>query len=423
MRNPRIHWLFLEVQSWQKSGLISDYQAAAIRSRYVSKSFSTGRRSQAAFIWSLLGGFSVCLGIVLVIANFWPGLGRMVRLLIAIGPLVGSWAALIVMLWRQKQSIQWREGVAFGNLLASVVAMGLIDQLYNVQLPLGAFCITVIACSLPVLFLTRSIAWLVGTGVLVNIALVDSEGIGLRLIILAFASGMLIVPDMLFRQAPEWLKTGIAWCVTLGFSAAMVWMAESLHSSAFTILPVMIWSTVIGLGAYSSHKWAIRVPMVAVSAVGLFMSLFLGSFASIWDEWILVSIVETPLFIMVLGGLLGVQLSLFAVIRTHWFRWCLVIPSVMFLLGMMIVKFLPIWVFPTLFLCIVSGFLTASIRFGVMQHNRWWINGGLIGFVMIMMAKFFGVDFPIGIRAASFLISGGILIAIGYRLNQWTLKS
>lgn len=423
MRHPRIHWLFHEIQRWKEAGVISDYQAAAIRGQYVSKAYGMGKRTMAAMVWSILGGISVALGIILVIANFWPDWSRWLRFTVATMPLIASWVALGWMLYQQKTSIFWREGVAVGNLLASVVALGLIDQLYNVQVSLGAFCVAITACSIPVLLMTRSIGWLIVSGVMMNIALADSEGMGLRTVIFIMGTGMLLVPDVVFKSASSWIKLALSWGVTLGFSAAMVWLGESLHATAFVIFPSIVWATILGVGVYSSKQWSIRMPMVAVSAFGLFLTLFMASFSTIWDEWVRVSIVETPIFITILGGLIGMQLGVFAFIRTHWFRWVLVAPSVVFLLGMILYQFSPSWIFPFIMLSLLSAFLVASIRFGVTVHRRSWINGGLFGFILIMIAKSFGTDMTLLAKVALFLISGGVLITVGYRLNRWPVKS
>jgi len=420
VRHPRTHWLFQQIQEWQAARVISDYQAEAIRNRYVSQAFTMGRKSLAAIIWSVLGAFSLILGVVLVIANEWPSLMRYTRLAITVIPILGSWVAMAVMVWKKKDTVVWRESVACTNLLAMVVALALVCQMYNIQGSTGLFFVTVIACSIPVMLVTRSLGWMIGTGLMINVALVDSDGLALRAGIALLATGMLVVPDTVFRRSNDWLRLALGWCVTLGFTAAMIWMSEALHPSAFMILPAIVWSTIIGLGGYSTKPWAVRVPMISVAVAGLFVTLFLGSFPTIWDEWVRTSVVETPIFITILGAMLGLQLSLFLMFKTHWFRWCLLAPSGVFLLGMIIYKFLPIWVFPMVYLGILVGFLTAAVRYGVIVHRRWWINAGLVGFVLIMLAKFFGADLPMGIRAAGFLVSGGVLIGIGYRLNQWT---
>lgn len=322
VRHPRTHWLFQQIQEWQASGVISPYQAEAIRARYISQAFVMGRKSLAAIIWSVLGVFSVTLGVVLVIANGWPSLTRGIRLLITMVPLVASWGAMGVMAWKKKEAVAWREGVAVANLLAMVLALALVWQMYNIQSSLGLFFITVIACSLPILPVTRSVGWMIATGIMMNVALVDADGLVLRTGIALLATGMLVVPDTIFKRSNDWLRLALAWCVTLGFTAAVIWVSEALHPSAFMILPAIVWSTIIGLGAYSTKSWSVRKPMLSVAVVGLFMTLFLGSFPTIWDEWVRTSVVETPVFITILGGILGLQLSLFLVLKTHWFRWC-----------------------------------------------------------------------------------------------------
>jgi uncharacterized membrane protein len=100
--------LFQQIQEWQAARVISDYQAEAIRNRYVSQAFTMGRKSLAAIIWSVLGAFSLILGVVLVIANEWPSLMRYTRLAITVIPILGSWVAMAVMVWKKKDTVVWR---------------------------------------------------------------------------------------------------------------------------------------------------------------------------------------------------------------------------------------------------------------------------------------------------------------------------
>ncbi len=420
MRHPRISWLFQQVQDWQKSGIVSAYQAEAIRSQYVSKSFISGRKSLAALIWSVLGGFALVLGIVLMIATTWPSMGYGTRLTIAVLPLMATWGALGVMVIQKRTSVLWRESVACLNLGAITLAMALIAQLYNSHLSMGIYLITVTLVSLPVLFVTRSLGWVIATGIMMNFALVDAESLVVRCLMMGMSMVMMAtVPDYIFKAQSPLVKSILGWCVCFGFTASLIWMSEALHPTAFMVLPAVVWCTLIGVGVNSTLKTANRIPLLAISVSGLFLTLFIGSFQGVWDEWVRISVVETSAFIVVLGLLIGLQLSLFSMFKTHWFRWTLVMTPILSLLGMVSHKFLPEWVIPLLFLILLLGYSVAAVSYGVKHHQRWWINGGVAALVVVMLAKFLASDWPASMRAGGLLVGGTVLLGVGYRLNRW----
>ncbi|NDC82938.1 DUF2157 domain-containing protein, partial [bacterium] len=193
MRSPRIHWLFRQVQDWQSSGIISPYQGEAIRNRYVTAAFPAGRKFISSLVWSVLGIFSLLLGTVLVIANCWQDLDQFLRILLSLLPLMGSWIGLLALITFNERRLVWRELAASANLLATVLALALIGQIYNIPYSMGVFFISIVLGTFPVVLLTRSISWVVGTGILLNVALIDSGSFGVRCVILALSVAMLAV--------------------------------------------------------------------------------------------------------------------------------------------------------------------------------------------------------------------------------------
>ena len=160
-------------------------------------------------------------------------------------------------------------------------------------------------------------------------------------------------------------------------------------------------------------------PLVGLAAAGAFITFFLGSFQVIWDEWTQISIVENPAFISILGIVLGIQVGLMYVYKSDWYRWMFVIPTILLIAGVTVQKMMPEWIFPLIFLGATVAFPVGLVTAGVRTHNRWWINSGLVALVLVMVARCMTTDWPLALRAAGFLISGAILIGVGFRLNRW----
>ena len=419
VRSPRIHWLFRQVQDWQSSGIISPYQGEAIRNRYVTAAFPAGRKFISSLVWSVLGIFSLLLGTVLVIANCWQDLDQFLRILLSLLPLMGSWIGLLALITFNERRLVWRELAASANLLATVLALALIGQIYNIPYSMGVFFISIVLGTFPVVLLTRSISWVVGTGILLNVALIDSGSFGVRCVILALSVAMLAVPDLVFSTANDWTKQILAWSTSIGFCTTLIWVAQGIHPSAFLIFPAMIWATIIGTLAVSRSDLAFRRPLVGMSLIGMLMTLFLGTIPSVWDEWVQFSVVSDPAYICVLGAIIGVQLAIFSVTKGHWFRWVLIVPGIVFILGMVAHKFIPSWMLPTAVLFELITALVAAVRFGIVSQRRWWIHCGTIGFLLTMVTQFVSANVSLGLRAAEFLLLGGILVAVGYRVNGW----
>lgn len=366
-----------------------------------------------------MGLFSLGLATILLVAHFWFDFNQWAKITVAIIPLMASWCATAYGVKTSVKSTLWREILGASNGITMGLALGLIGQIYNIPMSMAEFVLVLVLTGLPILWVTRSLSWMIFTGMFVNAALFDSSPVALRLGLLGLSGVMLVVPDRLFKDSMDWVRIGLSWAVAIGFSVVLIWTSEALHPSAFLILPSIVWSILIGTISMPKNGQSIKIPMVGISGVGLFFTLFLGSFSNVWDEWAQIPVSANPTYIAIIGALIGIQLAMYYLIKTHWFRWALILPGIVFIFGMGLHKLVPDWIFPNIVLMELIAGLVGVVTTGVTLHRRWLINCGLFGSVLVMISQFLGSIISLSTRAVLFFLVGAALLALGYRLNRW----
>lgn len=137
MRDPRLSEALPELQ---RTGLLSDEQAARIREHYATPAADGGNRMLLLF--GILGSLLIALGIILVIAHNWDELGRTLRTVLAFLPLAIGQALVVFTLLKKPTERTWREGSAVFLFLAVGACLALVSQIYHLPGELEGFLFT-----------------------------------------------------------------------------------------------------------------------------------------------------------------------------------------------------------------------------------------------------------------------------------------
>jgi uncharacterized membrane protein len=157
MDKRTLRWVYQELPELVSQGIVPVEVAARIRQHYgePEAAGSTARR-WAIILFSILGAVLIGGGIILLLAHNWDELSRPVRAVISITPLtiaaaLGGW-----LLWTQRASTAWREGVGTFQTLAIGAAIALVAQTYNLGGRFDEFMLTWSLLALPVAYLLRA---------------------------------------------------------------------------------------------------------------------------------------------------------------------------------------------------------------------------------------------------------------------------
>ncbi len=420
MRNPRITWLLNQISEWQDAGIVSPYQAEAIRSRYTPSGALGSRRGVYALIWLILGAGVVALTVVLAITHWWVAFPFWLRVGLACVPTVGSWG-LVVGATRNGPVFERipTEWLAPLNSVTVFISMVILSNLYAWPYGWVSVGVGAILLSAPLLFRFPSYWWVGFVAVALNGLIWGADTFGLRAVVgIAALAISLSLSTGTEQSRGDKMNQLVSWLLAMVLTASLVGISETLHPTAFMLLPLVAWSTILGTSRSIPKAWILRRPVVLISAVGFFSTLFLGGSSGIWNEWVGVSVVETSSYVIALGTLLGVSFAAFGLSQGTLMRWALVLPACVGLVGMIVHRFVPEWVVPSAFSIMAVGASIFSIRYGVSTAKRKWINGGVMALVAVILEKCVSSEWPIGIRLLFLAIAGGALLGVGVHFNS-----
>jgi uncharacterized membrane protein len=165
-----VRWLYRELPELVGQGVIRPEVAERICHHYGEPELadSTAKR-WAIVLFSILGAVLIGGGIILLLAHNWEELSRPMRAAISVAPLaiaavLGAW-----LLWTERDSTAWREGVATAQTLAIGSSIALVAQTYNLGGRFDEFMLTWSLLALPISYLLRAslpaLLYLVGIAV------------------------------------------------------------------------------------------------------------------------------------------------------------------------------------------------------------------------------------------------------------------
>jgi uncharacterized membrane protein len=95
------------------------------------------------------------LGIILIIAHNWDNLPKIIKLTLALAPLLTGQVLCVFTLLRKENSSVWRASSVF-LVCAIAASISIVSQVYNIAGDLGAFLLVWMMLSLPLIYIMRS---------------------------------------------------------------------------------------------------------------------------------------------------------------------------------------------------------------------------------------------------------------------------
>jgi uncharacterized membrane protein len=428
MRNREVRWLYTEIPTWVRSGILSEEGAERLRSLY-GEPEGGGIRNVALIICAILGSVLVGSGIILLFAHNWEEIPRTGRAVLSMLLLVAAQSLAGWVIWRRQPSRAWREGTSTFLVLAVGATISLIAQTYQVPGNPRAFLLTWMLLSVPLVYLMNASLpaiffmvgitawggflppqgywyWPVAALILPHLreaAKDDPSGMRTRLL---FWVAALVVP--------------FAATVTLSDRVHSFWMPTASAVFALLYLAGRFWP------AAGDGLW--RDPLHKVGAFGVPLICFMLSFKPPWEEvarhlqvdfpragnlWFdLVPISAICLCIALLllnrirarqssGLLYGlapfVTLPAYLLARSGYGTWpaVLIMNAYLFVLGL--------------------GTTMSGLREQSMQK----MNAGLLVLAALIMARFFDSQFGFVVRGVAFILLGlGFLAANVYLVRR-----
>ena len=425
MSKKTIRWLYGELPELVAQGVLTPDSADALRNHYGSAERPSGRRI-ALILCSILGASLIGLGIILLLGHNWDDLSRQVRAVISFTPLVAAQLLAAYVIWRRGESVPWREGTATFLMLSMAAAIALVGQTYHISGDPGAFVLSWMLPSVPIVYLLGAslpaLIYLVGITSWAGIAQGDGGHALLFWPMLA-----VVVPHIVqaFRRDRHGVRsTVLCWGLCLCLCVATGVTLEKVWPGLWIIVYAGLFASMYLAGSLwqddSLSDW--QRPLQVVGAVGAVVLALMLTYDWPWDdigwgyyrhgwrhhEW--AAVADYVLAV----GLLASTVSLLAIFMRRGERGKLFIgvAPALAAIGYTVSAFTADeTVAMTLFNLYLLVLGVGTIATGIRSERLSLVNAGMAVVAGLILARFFDSDMPFLLRGIAFIILGtGFLV-------------
>ncbi|MFT4018580.1 MAG: DUF2157 domain-containing protein [Agriterribacter sp.] len=246
-------------------------------------------------IVNVLGALLASLGIILVIAHNWDELGRLSKTIIAFLPLLLGQGLCVFALFKQKNSIVWKETSAVVLFFGVAACISLIAQTYNISGELSDFLLTWMLLVIPLVYIMPSAvtALLYVGGITWYVCEVGYFGYSRASHIPYYYIGLLVLIVPHIYQYWKNKKDSnrfilLAWMITLSLTIALGAFSESSFNSPEWVSCAYIAMFCIfylaGRSEAFENNRLFANPFLSIGALGILFLLFFWSFEGIWSS-------------------------------------------------------------------------------------------------------------------------------------------
>jgi len=437
MTKKHIHWLHEQLPLLVAQGIITSETAASIKSHYDHQE-APSSRPLALTIFAILGGVLIAGGIILLMAHNWMEFNRSTRAFISFLLVILGQAVVGYALWKDKISAAYREGSGLFAQLTFGAGMALIGQTYHLSDDLGAFTLTWMLCTLPLVYLLRAsgpaliylagvtfwacnvhgwydrshpAAWWIWIALLIPYAVMEMRRNPYhpRAILLMWGLGICLA-----------IGTGI--CLESGWRN--LWLV--IYSGMFVSL-YLIGSFWQGEG---TSLW--QRPLTFIGGLGATILLFIMTFDNVWNHigWVTGSgngqegswAALHDVFLACITTLTSVILMVTCRRRGQSFHLGLGILPVVVTLGYLLIGSGygsslagPFFIIANLYFL---GFSIMTLVEGIKERQLGTVNYGMLMMAALILTRFFDSDFGFIAKGLVFIVLGSAFLGVNFFLAR-----
>lgn len=287
MSGKNIKWLYSELSGLIDRGVITSDVANKIRAHYGDEDLNSGRRI-ALTICSILGSLLIGAGIILLLAHNWSDLSRSARTVLSVTPMVISQLLAVWMLWSDKTSAAWREGIGLFLTLSIGASISLVAQTYHIPGDLGGFLFSWSLLTLPIIYLLGSslpaALFLVGITFWAGYEQSSSRHAVMfwPLIASAVPHVWIATKADAYSTRSVWLRWALALCLCV---ATGITLEKTIPG-----LWIIVYSSMFAVMYYAGAQWfrgvdnIFRKPLHTVGSCGIAVLALLFTYDFAWDD-------------------------------------------------------------------------------------------------------------------------------------------
>ena len=267
-------WIKNEILTWQSEGIINKVLAETLIGRYKTEA---SKISWGAIIVGAFGALMIGLGIIALFAANWDSLNRPARAAVAVTPLIVCGLIGIIASFKNVKAMAFWEPLGILWCVSTVAAVCLVAQTYQVGGSVPGLVLLVALLTLPIAWLTKSVAIMMFWPLFAIIwaaASEDFEGKSWSLLVKSFALMVLSLPAFIaFLRRKPYRAALVAGLIVTGLlyslGAAIMTLTVIPYTSCVDpeVSVMVFWvlsAIVLGLGAkFKLPTW----PMIATIVI------------------------------------------------------------------------------------------------------------------------------------------------------------
>ena len=270
----KYEWIKNEIASWRSEGIINNILAETLIGRYKTVA---PKVSWGAIIVGSFGALMIGLGIIALFAANWDSLNRPARAAVAVTPLIVCGLIGIIASFKNVKAMAFWEPLGILWCVSTVAAVCLVAQTYQVGGSVPGLVLLVALLTLPIAWLTKSVAIMMFWPLFAIIwaaASEDFEGKSWSLLVKSFALMVLSLPAFIaFLRRKPYRAALVAGLIVTGLlyslGAAIMTLTVIPYTSCVDpeVSVMVFWvlsAIVLGLGAkFKLPTW----PMIATIVI------------------------------------------------------------------------------------------------------------------------------------------------------------
>lgn len=424
-----MRWILDDVDDLVSTGVLTPETGAALRSHYEQKLAQEDSGGKTVLL-AVLGATLIGAGLILIIAHNWDDLGRPIRTVLSLLPILVGIGLAFWALLRRSGSIAWREGAGVAQCAGVAASIALVSQTYHISGELRDFLFTWMLLTLPIPYLLQAVVpaliYLAGiavwAGATYSIWNERSSADAYWLFLLAILPfyGFVVRQERL-GKAVAWLSAVLSLSMAFGLGLSVCNSSHELWIPAFSGLFGLFYLT--GALVFPERRYN---PLRVIGALGAgYLSVML-SFKDIWPHGAIAwSAIHWPVYGLALGlPCVSFALLAWALQRKADFNGFVAAIPVVALLAYGIEAALlggseGITIAAITFNLYAFALALSTAFRGIRQRAFATLNGGLLILTALIIARFVDSDFSIVARGVAFVVMGCVMLGT----NFWLLKA
>jgi len=418
--------LYDELPGLIQAGVLTGDAADRLRGHYGEAPKASGRRI-ALTIFSILASVLIGAGIIMLLAYNWQGLGRPVRTVLALLPLVAAQALACWIVASGRTGAAWREGVGTFMSFAVAASIALVSQTYHIAGSTDTFLLVWMLLTLPIVYLLKATApcLVYFAGITALAGFVQAQG-GHGLLFWVLFLGAVPHVWLVAREGRYSARSAVlGWGVAICLCAATGITLEKVMPGLWIVVYSALFEIFYLAGSYwfrdAPSDW--QKPYHIVGAAGIAVLCLMFTYEWPWEDvgWRFYrysyrfhqNVAWFDYAAAVLLPVSAVGLLVTAVRRREATRILYGVMPILAAAGFCITALktgeaVPMLLFNLYMLVLGVG----TIVFGIRDGRLAVVNGGMVVLSALIVARFFDEDLGLVVRGVAFILIGvGFLVA------------